>query len=157
MASDTDIANASTIWESEYAERLIGSIRRDCLDHVILCAVCWMGIRPTIMRSVHTCPCAKPLRLARPMSTALRSAHLIEGESPRSPSAVIGRISQFEGIFELEIRNRRCSPCEGRREPMRDNLFAQRGRGFGDAGVVPRSLPCSITCRRQKSWVGPRE
>jgi transposase InsO family protein len=49
-------------WQNGYAERLIGTIRRDCLDHVIVLAndtfvTCFSRIRDTTMRLARICLC----------------------------------------------------------------------------------------------------
>ena len=49
----------SVTWQNGYAERLIGSIRRDCLDHVVVfgeqhCVTCSAAIKDTTMKSVRT-------------------------------------------------------------------------------------------------------
>ena len=36
MGIDEVISSPSSPWQNPYAERLIGSIRRECLDHVIV-------------------------------------------------------------------------------------------------------------------------
>ena len=43
---------ARSPWQNGYCERAIGSIRRDCLDHVMCCAV----MRATTIGAEHTCP-----------------------------------------------------------------------------------------------------
>jgi len=55
---DKPIAPGSP-WQNGFAERLIGSIRRDCLDHIVvfgepICAVSCDRTRATTMTSEHT-------------------------------------------------------------------------------------------------------
>ena len=45
-------------WQNGHVERLIGSIRRECLDHVVgsakvTCAICCQNIAPTITKRAH--------------------------------------------------------------------------------------------------------
>ena len=43
---DEVITAAHSPWQNAYAERLIGSIRRECLDHIIVCSQ--TGLRRTL-------------------------------------------------------------------------------------------------------------
>ena len=52
---------ARSPWQNGYCERAIGSIRRDCLDHVIVLgsatfSICCAVMRATTIGAEHTCP-----------------------------------------------------------------------------------------------------
>jgi transposase InsO family protein len=49
-------------WQNSYAERLIGSIRWECLDHIVVFSTCATCGRPTWIitrQPARTCPCAR--------------------------------------------------------------------------------------------------
>src|SRR3954471_11525118 len=63
---DKPIAPCSP-WQNGFAERLIGSIRRECLDHMVvsdrrICVVCWTPTRATITECELTEPWTKTRR-----------------------------------------------------------------------------------------------
>jgi len=54
-------------WQNGYCERAIGSIRRECLDHVVvsasgISAICCDLTRPTTTRLARTCPSTRTRR-----------------------------------------------------------------------------------------------
>ena len=75
---DRPIARHSP-WQNGYAERLIGSIRRDCLDHVVvfasrIFAICCARIKGITIRGELICPYAKTRRSHAPSGPAAISS-----------------------------------------------------------------------------------
>jgi hypothetical protein len=67
-------SSARSPWQNGHAERLIGSIRRDCLDHVVVfgerhLAICSIRTRDTTTRFARTYRCRR-MRLSRVTSKA---------------------------------------------------------------------------------------
>src|SRR5262245_28560428 len=60
---DKPIAPASP-WQNSFAERLIGSIRRECLDHLVVLSEAHLDVRSSLLerRSIHShCKTSCPL------------------------------------------------------------------------------------------------
>src|SRR6201995_4809282 len=59
-------------WQNGYCKRAIGSIRRECLDHVVVFgerhfAICWDLTRATIMSCVHIYPWGRMRQYRAPL------------------------------------------------------------------------------------------
>jgi hypothetical protein len=65
MAIKEVVTAARSPWQNPHVERIIGSIRRECLNHVIICAVCCRRIFIIITR---------PERISRSTRSARRRA-----------------------------------------------------------------------------------
>ena len=66
-------------WQNGHAERLIGSIRRECLDHIVVLGEAHLrrilaAYPATTMKSGRICPCSKILRSNGPCSGPAKSA-----------------------------------------------------------------------------------
>ena len=75
-------------WQNGHVERLIGSVRRDCLDHVVVLgkvtfAVCWRTTLPTTTEHVLTLRWTRMLR-----STDLRTPSDVSHRSRRSAASI---------------------------------------------------------------------
>jgi putative transposase len=85
----------STAQANAYAERLIGSIRRECLDHIIIVNEC--GLRRALAAYIeyyNRHPSHRVLSLAPPVPS--RAAVV---SAPRTSNARISRRDRLEGVI----------------------------------------------------------
>jgi hypothetical protein len=104
---DKPIAPASP-WQNGFAERLIGSIRRECLDHIIVLgeehlrrilknyAAYYNGVRTH--RSLNKdAPVSRPVRV--PTKPAMHSNLKPAGYSDRKPATLgVNRMGRFDDV-----------------------------------------------------------
>ena len=93
-------------WQNPYVERLIGSIRRECLDHIIIFNEHHLRERPvvvisSIIRAEHIC---RSTRIARRRAQYTRQPLARSLPSPRSVACII---ATNDALHELSGRSNR--------------------------------------------------
>jgi hypothetical protein len=122
-------------WQNGHVERLIGSIRRECLDHVVVLGkgtsgICWPITRPTTMG------CARTLHSTRiPRSIALRRQPGVSHQSLGSAVSIgtrsDGIIGRYRGPAAQEFDGSTSTGCCRARSVLQGSAMRAPARGVG--------------------------